>query len=164
MKPAPQTPTPRPARTSRPGAAPAPTRRYVPPVVNESVPRPQRASVRARAKPNAARNRVLEPAAVRHLPIRDPSIVRVTGAADVLAAVAVVPAGATDDEGLSTMTVVSGVWLGLAGALLLIASLMPYVAVADPLVRLNDRRGQLALIGVNMIAVVVVGYLVAATS
>jgi hypothetical protein len=120
--------------------------------------------VRTRAKATAGRKGVLKPAPLRRLPIRDPSVVRVTAPAHVLGAVAVVRAEPRDHEGVSTTTVVAGVWLGLAGALLLVASLMPYVAVADPLVRFNDRRGQLALIGVNMVAVAVLGYLVVAAT
>jgi hypothetical protein len=119
----------------------------------------------ARSKPNAGRKGAVKPAAaIQHLPIRDPSIVRVAESADVLGPVALVAAGAPDDEGVSTTTVLAGVWLGLAGALLLVASLMPYVAVADWLIRLNDRRGQLALIGINMVAVAVLGYLVVAAT
>ena len=115
--------------------------------------------------PNAGRKGALKAAAaIQHLPIRDPSIVRVTESSDVLGPVALVAAGAADDEGVSTTTVLAGVWLGLASALLLVASLMPYVAVADWLIRLNDRRGQLALIGINMVAVAVLGYLVVAAT
>jgi hypothetical protein len=94
--------------------------------------------------------------ALRHLPIRDPSIVRVDETALVLAASGVVPA-AQGDGGISATEVVAVLWLGLAGALLLIAYFAPLAAV-EP--RLNDRRGQFALIGTNMVVAAAVGYFV----
>ena len=62
----------------------------------------------------------------------------------------------------SVTALVAGLWLGLAGALLLIALATLYVALPAPL---NDRRGQLALMGTNMFVVAGLGYfVVAATS
>jgi hypothetical protein len=98
--------------------------------------------------------------ALRHLPIRDPEIVRVDETALVLAASGVVPA-AKGDGGMSATEVAAGLWLGLAGVLLLIACVSPLAAVAP---RLNDRRGQFALIGTNMVVAAVVGYLVVAVT
>jgi hypothetical protein len=98
--------------------------------------------------------------ALRRLPIRDPSIVRVDETAFVLAASGVEPV-ANRDGGISTTEVAVGLWLGLAGALLLVACATPLVAVAP---RLNDRRGQFALVGTNMVVAAVVGYLVVAVT
>lgn len=84
----------------------------------------------------------------------------------VLAAAGLDPAGEGDGGGVSATALVAGLWLGLAGALLLVACVTPFLAVAEPFgARLNDRRGQLALIGTNMVVAPAVGYLiVAATS
>ena len=49
------------------------------------------------------------------------------------------------------------IWLGLAGALLLVAYFAPFAAVAPDL---NNRRGQFALIGTNMVVAAAVGYFV----
>lgn len=103
--------------------------------------------------------------ALRRLPIRDPSIVRVDETAVVLAAAGLEPAGEDDGGGISATAVAAGLWLGLAGALLLVACVTPFLAVAEPLgARLNDRRGQFALIGTNMVVAAVVGYLVVAVT
>jgi hypothetical protein len=101
--------------------------------------------------------------ALRHLPIRDASIVRLDVKANVAGAVAVVSRGSGED-GVSATGIVVTVWLAFAAALLLVASLMRYLVAVDPLAPLVDRRGQLALIGTNMIAVAVVGYLVVAAT
>ena len=62
---------------------------------------------------------------------------------------------------MSATALVAAIWLGLAGVLLLVACATPFVAVAA---RLNDRRGQFALIGTNMVVAAVVGYLVVAVT
>lgn len=93
---------------------------------------------------------------IRHLPIRDSSIVRLDETPLVLAA-----AGEGGGGGVSATVLIAGVWLGLAGALLLVAFATPFVAAAA---RLNDRRGQFALIGTNMVVAAVVGYLVVAVT
>jgi hypothetical protein len=65
------------------------------------------------------------------------------------------------DGGLSAAVVAAGLWLGLASALLLVASLTPLLAVGTPFgVRLFRLRGRLALIATNMIFALLVGYLV----
>ena len=79
----------------------------------------------------------------------------------VLAASGLVPAGEGDGGGISATVLITGVWLGLAGALLFVACVTPLVAVAA---RFNDRRGQFALIGTNMVVAAVVGYLVVAVT
>jgi hypothetical protein len=81
----------------------------------------------------------------------------------VLAASGLVPAAKADSSGISTTVVfaVAGLWLGLAGALLLVAFVTPFVAAAAGL---NKRRGQFALIGTNMVVAAAVGYLVVAAS
>jgi hypothetical protein len=92
---------------------------------------------------------------IRHLPILDSSIVRFDETPLVLAA------AGEDGGGVSATALVAVIWLGLAGALLLVACVTPFVAVAA---RLNDRRGQFALIGTNMVVAAVVGYLVVAVT
>lgn len=119
-----------------------------------------RAKPKPRAKPAAKPSEEF-----RHLPIRDPSIVRVDETAVVLAAAGLDPAGEGDGGGISATALVAGVWIGLAGALLLVACVTPFLAVAEPLAaRLNHRRGQFALIGTNMVVAAVVGYLVVAVT
>lgn len=72
----------------------------------------------------------------------------------VLAAVETVQ---RDGSGISTTAMAMGLWLGLAGIFLLTASVTPFFAGAG---RLNNRRGQFALIGTNMVVAAAVGYLV----
>lgn len=92
---------------------------------------------------------------IRRLPVRDSSIVRFDETPLVLAA------AGEDGGGGSATALVAAIWLGLAGVLLLVACVTPFVAVAA---RLHDRRGQFALIGTNMVVAAVVGYLVVAVT
>jgi hypothetical protein len=115
-----------------------------------------RSKSKARLKPAVSRPEE----ALRRLPIHDPSIVRVDETAFVLAASGLEPV-TNRDGGISATEVAVGLWLGLAGALLLIACATPLVAVAP---RLNEWRGQLALVGTNMVVAAVVGYLVVAVT
>ena len=78
----------------------------------------------------------------------------------VLAAAGLAPA-AKGDGGISATEVGAALWLGLAGVLLLIACVTPFVAVGP---RLSDRRGQFALIGTNMVVAAAVGYFVVAVT
>lgn len=153
-------PAPEPARPApaKPAARPAPTPRYVAPEVTS--PTPQAESVPVEPVPAApkvpAKPAVPKPAeTIRHLPIRDSSIVRFDETPLVLAA------AGEDGGGVSATALVAVIWLGLAGVLLLVACVTPFVAVAA---RLNDRRGQFALIGTNMVVAAVVGYLVVAVT
>ena len=161
--PAPAPPKPARPAPAKPAPRASPTPRYVAPEVALVAPVRQARSVPAapaRTKPKARANRaVSKPAAtIRHLPVRDSSIVRLSETALVLAAEG--EGGGGGD--FSATALVAGLWLGLAGALLLIAWATPYVALPAPL---NDRRGQLALMGANMFVVAGLGYfVVAATS
>jgi hypothetical protein len=155
-------PAPKPARPApaKPAArpAPTPTPRYVAPEVTSPTPRAE--SVRVAPVPAApkapAKPAVPKPAeTIRHLPIRDSSIVRFDETPLVLAA------AGEDGGGVSATALVAVIWLGLAGVLLLVACVTPFLAVAG---RLNDRRGQFALIGTNMVVAAVVGYLVVAVT
>jgi hypothetical protein len=151
-------PVPKPA-PKKPAARSATTPRYVAPEVDSPAPQTRSVpSAQVPAEPNApAKPVVPKPAeTIRHLPIRDSSIVRVDETTLVLAASGVVPA-AQGDGGISATEVVAVLWLGLAGALLLIAYFAPLAVVAP---HLNDRRGQFALIGTNMVVAAAVGYFV----
>jgi hypothetical protein len=153
-------PAPKPARPApaKPANRPSPTPRYVAPEDTSPAPQaqfvpvaPVRTEPKARAKPA-----VPKPAeTIRHLPIRDSSIVRFDETPLVLAA------AGEDGGGVSATALVAAIWLSLAGALLLVAFVTPFVAIAA---RLNDRRGQFALIGTNMVVAAVVGYLVVAVT
>ena len=79
----------------------------------------------------------------------------------VLAASGLVPTGEGEGGVINSTVLIAGVWLGLAGALLLVACVTPFLAVATGL---NDRRGQFALIGTNMVVAAAVGYLVVAVT
>ncbi len=150
-------PAPKPARPApkKPAARPATTPRYVAPEVDSPAPQTRSVpSARVPAEPKApAKPAVPKPAeTIRHLPIRDSSIVRFDETPLVLAA-----AGEDGGGGVSATALVAAIWLGLAGALLLIAYFAPLAAVAP---RLNDRRGQFALVGTNMVVAAAVGYFV----
>jgi hypothetical protein len=102
--------------------------------------------------------------ALRRLPIRDASIPPGAETAGVLAATGFAP-GSTDGEGIGAIAWATAFWLGLAAALLLIASVTPLVGVSQPVgAFLYERRSQFALVGMNMVAVAVLCYLVVATS
>jgi hypothetical protein len=123
---------------------------------------PKRAKPKARAK--AAAPKPVEP--LRRLPPRDPPIVRVEPL-QVLSSAGLIRSVDRDDVdgGLSAAIVVAGLWLGLASALLLVASAAPLLAIETPFgARLYGLRGRLALIATNMILALVVGYLVVMAS
>jgi hypothetical protein len=82
----------------------------------------------------------------------------------VLAAAGFDPGG-EEDDGIGAIALAAAFWLGLAAALLLIAYVTPFVVAPQPLgTFLHERRGQFALIGVNMVAAAAVCYLVVATA
>ena len=106
----------------------------------------------------------MPPEALRHLPIRDASISATDEKAMVLAA-AGFGSAVEDDDGLGTIGLAAVFWFGLAVALLLSAYIAPFEVVPQPFgTFLYERRNQFALIGVNMVAAAVVGYLVVAAS
>ena len=164
--PAPPAPGPKPSRPApvkKPAAKPAPA--HVAPAVAPAIvaPAPQTEPVRSapvRAKTGVRKKHVVvttpaEP--LRHPPIRDASAPRVDETALVLTAARI----GEDDVGVGRIAVVALFWLALAAALLIVAYVAPFADVPGPgRVFLYERRGVLALIGVNMVAAAAICYLV----
>lgn len=167
--PAPPAPAPKPARPApvkKPAARPAPAPVHVAPAVSPAIvtptPQTQRRSTPVRAKrPARVKRAVTRPAEVRRLPIRDAAAPRVDETALVLTAAHI----GEDDGGFGALGLVTAFWLGLAAALLLVAYLVRFAEVPQPLgLFLYERRSVLALIGVNMVFAAAICYLVVGTA
>ena len=133
-------------------ATPAPT------VTPVDRPSPVRRTPAARKKPTVAKP--AEP--LRRLAIRDASLPAQARPTFVLAAF-----GGEQGEGGSNgpIALAAVAWLGLAVVLLALAYLTPLLVgrtTVGPF--LYERRNQLALVGVNMVAAAAVCYIVVATS
>lgn len=169
--PAPPAPPPAPARPApvkKPAAKPAPAPARVTPAVAPTIvttppTQPRRsAPVRAKSPTRAAKPVVASPPEpLRRLPIRDASTPHVEETTLVLTAARV----GDDDGGFGAIGLVTVFWLGLAAALLILAYAVRFAEVPQPWgLFFYERRGVLALIGVNMAAMAAVCYVIVATA